>query len=117
MTWRLWKYAHVKAGRVYAIGFGGAVEIEDVRGVRVADVTDADARQAGLPKAAALVDLARSHTGREVSDDTLLYRVQFRYLPQAPEKPRLSLEEVERRLDRLTPPRGTGRGLAPCYIC
>jgi hypothetical protein len=101
ITWRLWKYAHVKAGKVYATGFGGAVEIEDIRAVRVADVTDNDAHEAQLPDAASIIELARSHTGREVSGDTLLYRVQFHYLQQAPEKPRLSLEDVTKRLERL----------------
>jgi hypothetical protein len=101
VTWRLWKYAHVKSGKVYTTGFGGAVEIEDVRAVRAADVTDADAREVGLPTAAALIELARSHTGREVSDDTPLYRVQFHYTPHEPEKPKLSIEEIGKRLDRL----------------
>jgi hypothetical protein len=101
VTWRLWKYAHVKPGKVYATGFGGAVEIEDVRQVRASDVTEADALEVQQPDVPSLIALVRSHTGREVSDDTLLYRVQFRYLPQAPEKPRLGLEEVASRLDRL----------------
>jgi hypothetical protein len=101
VTWRLWKYPHVKPGRIYATGFGGAVEIEDIRAVRAADVTDEDAHDAGLPDAASLIELARSHTGREVSEDTLLYRVRFHFTPDGPEKPRLSLEEIERRLDRL----------------
>jgi hypothetical protein len=101
VTWRLWKYAHVKAGKTYATGFGGAVEVEDVCAVRVADVTDADAHEAGLPDAESLVELARSHTGREVADDTLLYRVQFQYTPIEPQKPLLPLEEVAKRLDRL----------------
>jgi hypothetical protein len=101
VTWRLWKYAHVKAGKTYATGFGGAVEIEDVTAVPVAGVTDADAHAVGLPDAASLVDLAREHTGREVTDDTLLYRVRFHYTPQTPEKPLLTLDELRRRLDRL----------------
>jgi hypothetical protein len=101
VTWRLWKYAHVKAGKTYATGFGGAVEIDDVRAVRAADVTEADAHEAGLPDAESLIELARSHTGREVTDETLLYCVRFRYTPVTPEKPRLPLEEIARRLDRL----------------
>jgi hypothetical protein len=101
VTWRLWKYPHVKPGKVYATGFGGALAIEDVRAVRAADVTDADAHAAGLPDAAALVELARSHTGRQVTDDTLLYRVQFRYTPETPRQPQLALGEIARRLARL----------------
>ena len=101
VTWRLWKYAHVKPGRTHATGFGGAVEVEAVRAVRVADVTDADAHEAGLADSASLIELARSHTGRDVSEDTLLYRVEFHYTPVEPEKPHLGLDEITKRLDRL----------------
>ena len=101
VTWRLWKYAHVKAGRVYPTGFGGGHAIEDVRALRVADVTDADAQEAGLADATALVELARSHTGAPVSDDTILYRVQFHYVPELPAKPALPLDEIARRLRKL----------------
>jgi hypothetical protein len=101
VTWRLWKYAHVKAGRVYATGFGGALEILDVRAVPAGGVTDADAREVGHPDAASLIQYARSHTGAMVTPDTLLYRVEFRYQPQAPEKPTLPLDEIGARLARL----------------
>ena len=103
VTWRLWKYPHVKAGRVYPTGFG-FVEIGEVRSVFVRDVTEADAREAGVRNAAALVDLARSHTGASVSPDTILHRVQFRYLGESdprPPRPSPTLEEVARRLVRL----------------
>jgi hypothetical protein len=110
VTWRLWKYSHVKAGGVYSTGFG-FVAIEDVRHVRVFDVTDADAHEVGLDAAAALVDLARSHSGAKVAPDSILYRVQFRHLGESdprPPRPLPSLEQVTDRLARLdhTSPRG-----------
>lgn len=103
VTWRLWKYAHVKAGRLYATGFpfGGSIFVEDVREMRAADVTDADAHEAGHADAAALIEYARSHTGREVTPDTVLYCVRFRYDSQDPPKPAYSLEEVTKRVARL----------------
>jgi hypothetical protein len=101
VTWRLWKYAHVKAGRVYPTGFGGGHAIDDVREVRVTDITDADAQEAGLADAATVVELARAHTGAQVSDDTIMYRVQFHYVSELPAKPALPLEEISRRLQRL----------------
>jgi hypothetical protein len=101
VTWRLWKYAHVKAGKVYPAMFDGALAIEDVRAVRAAEVTDADAAEVGLRRARDLIELAREHTGASITDDTLLYRVQFRYLPERPAKPSLSIAEVAARLDRL----------------
>jgi hypothetical protein len=103
VTWRLWKYAHVKAGKTYASGFavGGAIAVEDVREVPAGEITDADAHEAGQPDAQALIDFARSHTGREVADDTVLYRVLFHFEPVAPPKPEYSLEEISKRLERL----------------
>ncbi len=100
VTWRLWKYPHVKAGKVYSTGFGH-VFIEDVRQLSAALVTDADAAEAGLPDARALIDLARSHTGAEVDAETLLYCVRFHYLHEAPARPELSLDEIAARLQRL----------------
>ncbi len=101
VTWRLWKYAHVKAGKVYRTGFGGAFHIDDVRTVRVADITDGDAHQAGFDDARTLVEFAHSHTGAEVSPDTMLYCVRFHYLDEEPTKPQLSVEEVTYRLEQL----------------
>jgi hypothetical protein len=103
VTWRLWKYAHVKPGKVYASGFavGGAIAVEDVKVVPASEITDADALEAGLAGAQALIDFARSHTGREVTPDTVLYRVQFHFEPVAPPKPQYSLEEIATRLQRL----------------
>lgn len=101
VTWRLWKYAHVKVGKVYKTGFGGALYIDDVRTVRVGDVTDGDAVEAGFRDVQALVDFARSHTGAEVTADTPLYCVRFHYVDEEPRKPELSLDEVTKRLERL----------------
>jgi hypothetical protein len=101
VTWRLWKYPHVKAGKTYATGFGGAIAVEDVRAVRAADITDDDALAVGFADASSLIEYARSHTGRAVTPDTLLYRVQFHYETQEPPKPVLSLEQVRERLERL----------------
>jgi hypothetical protein len=101
VTWRLWKRAHVKVGRAYPAGHG-AVVIDEVRLVRVGDVTDADARQVGLPDAKSLVNLVRSHKRAAVSGKTILHRVAFHYVAQAPpRRPDLSLPEIAKRLARL----------------
>jgi hypothetical protein len=101
VTWRLWKYSHVRPGKVYATGFGGALEILDVRTKRAPDVTDADAQEVGQPDAQALIEFARSHTGRTVEPDTVLYLVEFQYVLDAPARPVLSLDEVRERVARL----------------
>lgn len=108
VTWRLWKYAHVRPGRVYATGFGGAIEVEDLCQVRAADLTEADAAEVGLSGTASLIELVRSHTGATVTPDTVLYRVQFHYLPEAPAKPQLPLDVIEQRLQKLDAASPTG---------
>jgi len=110
VTWRLWKYAHVKAGKTYAtnFAFGGAIVVEDVREVPAGEITDADAHEAGQPDATALIEYARSHTGRPVSPDTILYRVRFHFESEAPPKLEYSLEEVSKRLARLDRASRTG---------
>ena len=91
VTWRLWKYAHVKAGRKYNLGSWddapGSIVIDDVRTVRVVDVTDADAREVGQPNAETLVAFCASHTGAVVTPDTLLHRVAFHWSPEVLRKP------------------------------
>jgi hypothetical protein len=110
VTWRLWKYPHVKPGKLYASGFaaGGAIAVEEVREVLAREITDADAREVGHPDARALIDYARSHTGRTVTPDTVLYRVQFHFEQEAPPRPEYSLAEVTRRVERLDKASRTG---------
>jgi hypothetical protein len=100
VTWRLWKYPHVKAGHDYSTGFG-YVHVDDVRCVRAAEVSDSDALEARLPDVDSLLELAASHTRASIQPDTLLYRVQFRFLSEPPPRPELSIVEVSRRLRRI----------------
>jgi hypothetical protein len=101
VTWRLWKRPHVKVGRAYPAGHG-AIVIDDVRLVRAADVTDADAWQVDLPDRKALIDLARSHKRARVSGATILHRVEFHYAAEAPpRRPELPLPEIAKRLARM----------------
>jgi hypothetical protein len=100
VTWRLWKYPHVKAGGVYATGFG-FVAIEDVRPVKAREVSDSDAQSAGLGTAADLLELARSHTGATLTPDTTLYRVQFRFLGRDDPRPQRPLPDIEQVIARL----------------
>ena len=105
VTWRLWKYAHVKAGKQYNLGSWddtpGSIVIDDVRTVRVADVTDDDAREAGHPDAKTLVAFCASHTGAAVTPETLLHRVAFHWSPEVLTKPVLPIEEIAKRCAKL----------------
>jgi hypothetical protein len=105
VTWRLWKYGHVKAGKQYNLGSWdgtpGSIVIDDVRTVRVADITDNDAHEVGHPDAKTLVAFCAGHTGASVTPDTLLHRVAFHWSPEVLRKPELLIEEIARRCEKL----------------
>jgi hypothetical protein len=83
VTFRLWGRPKVKAGNVYQTGFG-AIEVEDVRVIPAALVTDDDVAPSGCESIDAIWQLAGEHTSTRVTPDTLLTRVQFRFLRDAP---------------------------------
>jgi hypothetical protein len=83
VTYRLWSRTKVKAGGTYQTGFG-AVEVEDVRVMPAAMVTEDDIAPSGCRSVQAIWELAGEHTKSVVTPDTLLHRVQFRFLRDAP---------------------------------
>src|SRR5215813_7842830 len=87
VSFRLWKYAHVKAGNTYATGFrgGGKLAIDEVERIPAALIEAADLRLAGRESVEDAMALAGEHTKSVVTPDTLLYKVRIRYLP--PEAP------------------------------
>jgi hypothetical protein len=92
VTFRLWSRSKVKAGKVYNTGFG-AIEVEDVRVIPAALVSKDDVAPSGCESIEAIWGLAGEHTNTRVTPDTLLHRVQFRFLrdawkPPAKAKPR-----------------------------
>lgn len=104
VTFRLWRSAHVKSGKTYETGFG-RVEVEDVQVMPAAMVSEDDVGPTGCPDVAAILDLAGEHTKTRVAPDTLLHRVQFRFLGDdampigAP--PAFDVERVAARLERM----------------
>jgi len=104
LTFRLWKSAHVKAGKAYETGFG-AVLVEDVRVMPAALVAEEDVPLTGCASISAIWALAGEHTGAPVGPDTLLHRVQFRFLgrvpPAAASQRELDRETLRVRLARL----------------
>jgi hypothetical protein len=82
VTFRLWARPKVKAGNVYQTGFG-AIEVEDVRLMPAALVTQDDVAPSGCESIEAIWELAGEHTKTRVTPDTLLTRVQFRFLREA----------------------------------
>lgn len=79
VTFRLWKSAHVKAGKTYKSGFG-RIGVEDVRVIPAAMISDDDVAPSGCNDIEAIRALAGEHTNARVGPDTLLHRVQFRFL-------------------------------------
>jgi hypothetical protein len=79
VSYRLWRSAHVKAGKTYETGFG-RVLVEDVQLLPAALISDEDVRLAGCRDRAAVEWSAGEHTKTAVKPDTLLFRVQFRFL-------------------------------------
>lgn len=104
VTFRLWKSPHVKTGKTYESGFG-RVEVEDVQVIPAAMISEDDVPASGCADVAAILQLAGEHTKVRVDPDTLLHRVQFRYLgdsaiPAEP-PPAPDMERVAERLERM----------------
>lgn len=104
VTFRLWKSAHVKSGKTYESGFG-RIEVEDVRVIPAAMISEDDVGPSGCDDVAAIRELAGEHTKVRVAPDTLLYRVQFRFLGQGamPVGPpaAIDMDRVAERLERM----------------
>jgi hypothetical protein len=74
VTFRRWRRSQVVAGRRYRTA-AGMIEVESVSVVDPASISDADARRAGHPDAAALV------LGLRGDPDLDVYRVEFHRAP------------------------------------
>ncbi|HLF76299.1 MAG TPA: hypothetical protein VJB57_02300 [Dehalococcoidia bacterium] len=107
VSFRLWKYAHVKAAKTYPATFGGRLQIDNVQLLPAALVSHEDALLAGHTTVAGVWEMAGSHTRTVVTPDTLLYRVQFTYLPENDSQPGPSekaladLDAIVKRLQRM----------------
>jgi len=106
VTYRAWKRAQAKAGGKHRFQSDGALEIQDVRQVAVGDIPSGDAAPAGFADRDELVAALRKVARRELTDDALVYRIEFRYV--AERDPRLALgeqapapDEVETLLGKL----------------
>jgi hypothetical protein len=75
VSFRLWRRAKVKAGGRYRVGHG-QIEVESVELVPFSAITAADVRRAGETDREALRERA-AHAG-PITDDTLVFRVEFR---------------------------------------
>jgi hypothetical protein len=75
VSFRLWQRPKVRVGGRYPVG-PARIEVVSVELLPFAAITDADVRRSGEPDRESLRRRA-AHAG-PVTDDTLLYRVEFR---------------------------------------
>jgi hypothetical protein len=108
VTFRRWRRRQVIAGHRYRTGHRIVgrimIEVDDVREIDPASITDADARRAGFPDAETLVEQLRGEAGLPV------YRIAFHVVDEPDPRSVLAAsaelsvadrEEIDRRLDRL----------------
>jgi hypothetical protein len=104
VTFRLWRSARVRAGSKYRTGLG-TIEIEDVQVIPAALISKRDVPLTGCADIAAIRELAGEHTHTPVRPDTLLYRVQFRFLgdvaPSSAPPPVADLDALATRLAKM----------------
>ena len=79
VSYRLWTRAQVKAGNRYETGFG-AVEVDDVQVMPAGLVQESDVALTGCADVASIWALAGEHKGERVGPETLLHRVEFRFV-------------------------------------
>lgn len=77
LTFRRWQSARVRAGGRYRCHPIGVLEVDDVRRVRVLEITEEDARRAGFASRAALVDYL-AELG-PLDPDTEVFRVALHH--------------------------------------
>jgi len=108
VTFRRWRRRQVIAGHRYRTGHRIVgrimIEVDDVREVDPASITDADARRAGFPDAETLIGQLRGEPELPV------YRIAFHVVDEPDPRSVLAAsaelsiadrEEIDRRLDRL----------------
>jgi hypothetical protein len=117
VTYRLWSRPQAKVGGRYRVG-ETTLLVDDVRQVRVGDITDEDARRAGVADRHAIVARLASRprsryrpaaASRDVTADTVVWRIEFHRLAEDPsarlaDQRQLTADdvgEITRRLDRL----------------
>jgi hypothetical protein len=74
ITFRLWRTPKVKTGGRYRVGIG-QVEVDSIELVPFASIDETDLRRSGEADLESLRRRA-AHAG-PISDDTLLYRIEF----------------------------------------
>jgi hypothetical protein len=79
VTFRRWARPHVKPGGRYRCHPIGVLVVDAIERVRVADISERDARRSGFSSREELMEYIRSGPGGEVDDDTEIFRVDLHH--------------------------------------
>jgi len=109
LTFRQWPKPQVKAGGRYRVHPIGVVDVERIERVRVADITDADARSAGFGGRKELLEYMKPAAKGPFTDKTEVFRVQLRYggdgdrvsIAMEDKLSAADVQDIDARLDRL----------------
>ena len=78
VTYRAWQSPRVRIGERYRVG-AGSIQVHACAPVAVAEITDADANEAGFADRAALITAAAYRRPEGLAYPDVLYRVVFTY--------------------------------------
>jgi len=79
VTFRRWERPHVKPGGRYRCHPIGVLVVDRIERVRVADISERDARRSGFSSRAELMEYIRSGPGGEVGDETEIFRIDLHH--------------------------------------
>lgn len=79
LTFRRWDKPHVKAGGRYRCHPIGVLEVTGLDRVRLADISESDAKKSGFASRADLLEYIRTGPGGDADDDTELFRVELHH--------------------------------------
>src|SRR3954447_6419924 len=79
LTFRRWDKPHVKVGGRYRCHPIGVLEVDRVDRVRVAEITDSDAKRSGFDSRAALLAYLRTASGDPLRATSELFRIELHY--------------------------------------
>lgn len=109
LTFRRWARTHVRAGGRYRCHPIGVLEVDDVREVRVDEISEQDARQSGFATRAELIEYMKTASEEPLTDATRVFRVALHHAGDG-DRVELALEaelsaddvrNIEARLARL----------------
>ncbi len=79
LTFRRWARPHVRVGGRYRCHPIGVLEVDDVREVRVAAITEADARAAGFSSRVDLIDYMKSASEEPLRPSSEVWRIALHH--------------------------------------